>query len=106
MKTKLKNLNMTINLSSEDDAKKVILNLDNSITKKSTIISTHKSEIKSGLDLQLTEYFINENGIKSFQDMINTKNKEASESAVTIDTDELIDKNFDKIMINFRENYT
>ena len=105
IQTKLENKNITIDSGSEDDRKNAYFNLYNSTIKLSDIISLYKSKINSSLDLKKNGYFINENDIKLVQKQTNDTIKQMSENSQKFDYDDLIDKKYDEIMSNFREDF-
>ena len=105
IQTKLENKNMTIDLGSEDDTKNVIFNLYNSKIKLSDIISLFKRKINSSLDLKENGYFINENETEYVQKRTNDTIKKMNENSQKFEYDDLIDKKYDEIMGNFREDF-
>ena len=106
IKSKVEYGKMTIDSGNNNDAKNLVLNLDNSIILVSDIITQFKDKIKSSLDIKTSGYFINEDKIKSFQKKVDDGVKEANENAQKFDNEELIDKIYDEIMKNFRQNFT
>ena len=104
--TKLENKSFTIEYASDEDYKNIILNLYNSDKYISDIISEIKGFIHQKIGLKENGYFISDYDINSNNKSFSSVLKEAKEVAQKLDNDEYIDKTFDEIMINFRDNYT
>ena len=106
LRNKIENKNFTIKLANDEDYKKIVLNLYNSEKYITDIINKIKEYFKDSIGIKDSGYFVSNYDInlnnKSFSPILS----EAKEVAQKLDKDEYIDKKFDEIMINFRENYT
>lgn len=104
--TRLLNGSYSMESGNEENKEKLLLNLENSKSYISNIINKVKQFIKGELGLKDNDYFISnkdlQNNNNSFTGII-LKSKEVSKK---LDNDEMIDKIFDEIMSNFRQNYT
>ena len=109
LKQKIENrnsTNFTINgVTKKEDYDKIITNLDNSTNYIKKIIKLFQEKVNKEMDLK-NGYFISKYDIESnnnrFKDLIN-KSLEASQN---IEDNVYIDKEFDKIMIDFRLNFS
>ena len=103
---KLENRNFTIDLANDEDYKNIILNLYNSNQYITEIINKIKEYFKDEIGIKDSGYFISDYDINLNNNSFSSVLAESKEVAQKLDKDEYIDKLFDRIMINFRENYT
>ena len=98
--------NFTINgTTKKEDYDKIITNLENSNNYISKIIQLFQEKVKKELDLKdgyfITKYDIDSNNNR-FKEIIN----ESLEASQSIEDNEYIDKEFDRIMTDFRLNFS
>ena len=103
---KLQNKNFTIDYANDEDYKSIILNLYNSDKYITDIINKIKDYFKEEIGIKDSGYFISNNDINLNKQTFSPVLTNSKEIAKKLDKDEYIDKKFDEIMINFRENYT
>ncbi len=96
----------TIESNNEEDYETIMKNLNDSKTYISNIINRVRKFINDSMGLKENGFFTSEREIKSNNDSFNYIISDADDISRKLDNDELIDKVFDKIMINFRQNYT
>ena len=90
----------------EEDKEKLIINLENSKKYISNINNRIKTLIYGELGLKENGYFISDRDLQSNNNSFTSIIKESKEISKILDNDEIIDKTFDEIMSNFRQNYT
>ena len=103
---KLQNKNFTIDLANEEDYKNIILNLYNSDKYITDIIDKIKDYYKDEIGIKDSGFLISNYDINLNNKTYSPVLSEAKEVSTKLDKDEYIDKIFDKIMSNFRNNYT
>ena len=102
----LENRTYIIESNNEEDYEKIIKNLNDSKICVSDIINKVKEFINDEIGLKDNGFFISDGEIKNNNDTFSPVILETDEISRKLDNDELIDALFDKIMINFRQNYT
>ena len=102
----IKNKKFTIERANDEDYERILNNLYSIKNYIDGIINKIENKITKEMDIKDSGYFISNDEITSnnytFYEIIENSSKIAN----TLDNDEYIDKKFDQIMINFRENYT
>ena len=98
--------NFTINgVTKKEDYDKIISNLDNSTNYIKKIIKLFQEKVIKELDLK-NGYFISKYDIDSNNNRYKDKINESLEASQSIEDNVYIDKEFDKIMIDFRLNFS
>ena len=90
----------------EEEKEKLIINLENSKSYVSKIINRVKALINGKLGLKDNGYFISNKDLQSNNNSFTNIIQKSKEISKILDNDEIIDKLFDEIMSNFRQNYT
>lgn len=96
----------TINSASEEEYENLKTNLINSKKYIYDIIKKVKDFIMEEIGLKNNGYFISDTDLKANNNSYNPAIVDSKDISKKLDNDEFIDKKFDEIMINFRQNYT
>lgn len=96
----------TINSASEEEYENLKANLINSKKYIYDIIKKVKDFIMEEIGLKNNGYFISDTDLKANNNSYNSVIVDSKDISKKLDKDEFIDKKFDEIMTNFRENYT
>ena len=96
---------LSINLANNEDVKNVIRNLYNSKLKVNEIISNIGETLKNSIHIQENGYFESEKLLEDNKKDYGKVCEDAINIANQLDNNLLIDKTFDNIMINFKEQY-
>ena len=91
---------------SEDDKNLLITNLKDTKVIINSIIEKVEELIKGEMNIKENGHLTSDKDIKSMTDSYNTDITEGLETALLLDNDESIDKDFDKSYGEFRQNYT
>lgn len=102
----LENETYIIESQNEQDYERLMNSLNNTKKYISDIISRVKEFVHEEIGLKENGYFISNNEIQTYNNSFSYVISEANEISRQLDNDELIDKKFDEIMSNFRQNYT
>ena len=102
----LENRTYIIESNNEEDYEKIMKNLNDSKIYVSNIINKVKEFINDEMGLKQNGFFTSDKEIKSNNDSFSSVISETDDISKKLDNDELIDKNFDIIMKNFKQNYT
>ena len=96
--------NLTIIDINDEDYKKIIANLQNSNNYISNIINLFKQKVINEMELK-DGYFIKKHDIESNNETFTKIIKESLQIAQNLDDNEYIDKKFDEIMTDFRNEF-
>ena len=96
----------TINSASDEEYENLKTNLINSKKYIYDIIKKVKDFIIEEIGLKNNGYFISDSDLKANNNSYNPVIVDSKDISKKLDNDEFIDKKFDEIMINFRQNYT
>ena len=102
----LLNKSLTIDSISENDFQKVLMNLINSYNYTTDIISKIKNYIIEEINIKDSGYFVTSKDIKNKNETYYSAILKALDILLRLNNENNIDKIFDEIMINFRNNYT
>ena len=102
----LENKTYTINSANDDEYELLKINLNDSKRYIYDIIKKVKDFVTEEIGLKNNGYFINDNDLNANNKSFSYVIADSKDISRKLDNDELIDKKFDEIMINFRENYT
>ena len=102
----LENRTYTIESNNEEDYEKIIQNLNDSKICVANIINKVKEFIYNEIGLKENGFFSSNGEINSNNNTFSPIISETYDISKKLDNDELIDPLFDKIMINFKQNYT
>ena len=91
---------------SEDDKNLLITNLKDTKVIINSIVEKVEELIKGEMNIKENGHLTSDKDIKSMTDSYNTDITEGLETALLLDNDESIDKDFDKSYGEFRQNYT
>ena len=109
LKQKIQNRNSTnftiSGVTKKEDYDKIIANLDNSNDYITKIIKLFQEKVKKEMNLK-NGYFISQYDIDSNKDKFIKTINESLEASQGIEDNEYIDKEFDKIMTDFRLNFS
>ena len=103
---KLENKSIEIESGNDEDRQKLITSLKNSNNYLFEIISRIKEKVRKAINLKDNNYFLSNEEIESNINLFTSLINNAIKVAEKLDNDEYIDKTFDNIMINFKENFT
>ena len=96
---------LSITLASNEEIKEVINHLYNSKIKVNEIISNIEEILKSSINIQENGYFESEKLLEDNKNNYGKICEDAIKIANQLDNNLLIDKTFDNIMINYKEEY-
>ena len=105
LNAKFESNNLTIKYANEEDYKKIITNLENSNKYINNIIVLFKNKVKNEINLK-NGYFISKYEIEKNNKIFNRTIEEALIIARKLDNNEYIDKTFDKIITDFKKEFT
>ena len=100
--SKLKNGTFEVENAKEDDYKKIIDNLNNSDNISNIIVNKMKDNIRKILNQKNEENKLSNIDKIKYKKIIN----DSKDIGNNLDNDEIIDKSFDMIISNFRDNFT
>ena len=102
---RIDNGQLTINLANNEDLKNTIDYLYNSKILVSEIITKVKEKFQENIGIQSNGYFTSQNDIDNNKNSYGTICQNAMTISESLDNNNLIDKIFDELMINFREQF-
>ena len=100
--TKFQNDSLKIENAEKEDYEKIINNLYNSNEYTDNISIKIKNELRQILINNSSKYILSNDD----KNKCNKSIEKSNETAINLDNDEIVDKNFDKIMINLKNNFT
>ena len=100
----IENRNITVENATEKDCKNITTNFGNSINLINEIIGKIKYKLKNGITFKDSGFFISNNSIDDYRNLYNQLINDLYSITEKLDNDEYIDKKFNEVMINFKNN--